>query len=405
MYINTNVMALEAQHRLAQTSGKYSQALERLSSGLRINRAADDAAGLAVSEKLRAQVRGLTQASSNAQDGISMIQTAEGAMNETSDMLQRMRELSVQAANDTLSSSDRGSINTELQQLKSEVNAIATRTTFNGRALLTGSMTTTQNTAAANSLKVGQTLATTANAAVTGIDVSGAASGQTFTLSTDPANANNIVLTRASDNVSQSIAVGALGANGSETLDFSQLGVKLSLQADGSGKTIADTITDLTAAGNNTIATQATSGSANFQIGANTTDFINVAFNKVDISAGSGMSGLNTALGNFNTDALGTGVTVADAQALTSAVDTAITFVNGQRATLGAVQNRLTHTTNSLGVAVENLSASESRIRNADVATETTNMVTAQILTQAGESVLAQANSAPQGALSLLRGG
>src|SRR5262249_50307429 len=151
----------------------------------------------------------------------------------------------------------------------------------------------TQNTAAANSLKVGQTLATTANAAVTGIDVSGAASGQTFTLSTDPANANNIVLTRASDNVSQSIAVGALGANASETLDFSQLGVKLSLQADAGGKTIADTITDLTAAGNNTIATQATSGSANFQIGANSTDFINVAFNKVDISAGSGMSGLN----------------------------------------------------------------------------------------------------------------
>jgi hypothetical protein len=112
---------------------------------------------------------------------------------------------------------------------------------------------------------------------VTNIDVSGAAAGQTFTLSTDPANANNIVLTRASDNVSQSIAVGATAANGSQTLDFSQLGVKLSLQADAGGKTIADTITDLTAAGNNTIATQATSGSANLQIGANSTDFINVA--------------------------------------------------------------------------------------------------------------------------------
>src|SRR4030088_1716076 len=143
--INTNVDAFIAQRNLSMTGLTYSKSVQKLSSGLRINSAADDAAGLAISEKLRAQIRGLGQAQRNAQDGISMIQTGEGAMNETTSMLQRMRELAVQASNDTLSTSDRTSINTELQQLQSEINGIGSRTKFNGLGLLSGSMVTAQS--------------------------------------------------------------------------------------------------------------------------------------------------------------------------------------------------------------------------------------------------------------------
>src|SRR5258708_25320943 len=141
--INTNVEAFNAQRNLAMTSMSYSKGVEKLSSGLRINRAGDDAAGLSISEKLRAQIKGLGQAQRNAQDGISMIQTAEGALNETHSILQRMRELAVQASNGTLSTADMSSVNRELQQLTQEVDRIAQKTTFNGKALLDNSLNTT----------------------------------------------------------------------------------------------------------------------------------------------------------------------------------------------------------------------------------------------------------------------
>src|ERR671932_678799 len=145
MYVNHNLYALDAQRNLAASGMSLSKSVERLSSGLRINRAADDAAGLSISEKLRSQIRGLDQAQRNVQDGVSMIQTAEGAMNEVHDMLQRMRELSLQAANDTLDDKDRGAINTELQQLKTEIDSVRDRTKFNGKALLTGNLATSQS--------------------------------------------------------------------------------------------------------------------------------------------------------------------------------------------------------------------------------------------------------------------
>src|SRR5437762_9189610 len=140
--INTNVEAFNAQRNLGLTSASYAKSVEKLSSGLRINRAGDDAAGLSISEKMRAQIKGLGQAQRNAQDGISLIQTAEGALNEVHSMLQRMRELSVQAANDTLSDDDRGNITTELLQLKAEMNNISNTTKFNGKSLLTGALAT-----------------------------------------------------------------------------------------------------------------------------------------------------------------------------------------------------------------------------------------------------------------------
>lgn len=390
--INTNLEAMNAQRNLSMVSTQFAKSVERLSSGLRINRAGDDAAGLSISEKLRAQVKGVLQASRNAQDGISMIQTAEGALNEVHSMLQRMRELAVQAANDTLSDQDRDAINTELQQLKDEINAISARTKFNGKELLTGSLTTSLD--ATTELKENMTITGgTESAFVTKIDVSGAQPGKTYTLT---ASGTSLTLTRSGDNVAQTITLSNISANGTATLDFSQLGVKITLGSSG-GITAANLATALTAAANDTVVTATGSGSANFQIGSEASNTLTVNFERVDIST-SGLATLNTALSNFNTSK-----TVANAQALITAADEAITTVNTRRANLGAYQNRLEHTIANLGVAAENLAASESRIRDVDVAAETVQFIRAQILQQAGTSVLAQANQAPQAVLALLR--
>ena len=395
--INTNVDAFTAQRNLSATALTYSKSVQKLSSGLRINSAADDAAGLAISEKLRAQIRGLAQAQRNAQDGISMIQTGEGAMNETTSMLQRMRELAVQASNDTLSSSDRTSINTELQQLQQEINGVASRTKFNGQGLLSGSMVTTQS--ASSTAKVGVQLNTTGGVStVRGVDVSGAQAGNTYTLSS--ASAGTLTLTRSSDNVAQTVTLAAVAANGTEAIGFSSLGVSITVDSDGAGKTAAGLATDLTG---KTVVTGAGTGSANFQIGASATDSISVAFNKVDLSGSvgdtNGLDALSTSLSTFNTTQ-----NVANAQDLITKIDGAINAVNGQRANLGAYQNRLEHTIANLGVAQENLTASESRIRDVDMAAEMVNFTKTGILQQAGQAILAQANSAPGGIVNLLRG-
>ncbi|MEZ4523595.1 MAG: flagellin [Thermomicrobiales bacterium] len=197
MRINTNVEALNAQRNLNVTGQMYAKSIEKLSSGLRINRAADDAAGLSISEKLRSQVRGVNQAIRNSQDGISMIQTAEGALNEAHDIVQRMRELSVQAGNDTLSSADRVAIGDELSQLRDEIDGIASRTNFNGKNLLNGSLAVAQDTGT-STLNIGTTVGTTA---ITALDVSGAEAGETYTASYDATN-DLLTLTRGSDSVS-----------------------------------------------------------------------------------------------------------------------------------------------------------------------------------------------------------
>src|SRR5438067_10728636 len=221
--INTNVDAFTAERNLSLTGTSYSKSVQKLSSGLRINSAADDAAGLSISEKLRAQIRGLAQAQRNSQDGISMIQTGEGALNETTSMLQRMRELAVEASNDTLSTTDRVSINTELQQLQQEINGTSDRTTFNGKVLLKGAMLTSQS--AGTVLAGGQYNTTGGVATIDNVDVSGAQAGKTYTLSL-PA-AGQLTLTRSGDNAAQTITLAAIAANGSQTLNFSALGVKV----------------------------------------------------------------------------------------------------------------------------------------------------------------------------------
>ena len=192
--IRTNVSSLNAQRNLSSTQLQLDSSLSKLSSGYRITKAGDDAAGLAISEKLRAQVNGLNQAARNANDGISMIQTAEGALTEVNTMLQRMRELGVQASNDTLSTSDRTAVNTEIQQLRSEINGISARTSFNSKQLLTGSLNTTQSGGTA--VEGAQFNTTGGSATVSKVSVSSARAGDTYTLSS--ASAGTLTITRGS---------------------------------------------------------------------------------------------------------------------------------------------------------------------------------------------------------------
>ena len=398
--INTNIEALNAQRNLGINALAFGKSVEKLSSGLRINRAADDAAGLSISEKLRAQVKGLNQAVRNAQDGISMIQTAEGALNEVDSMLQRIRELAVQASNATLSSNDASAVNTELQQLLTEVNSTSTRTKFNGKSLLAGSMVTSLGGATGTDMIVNDSMtAVGETAVVTAIDVAGAQAGATYTI-TSP-SAGNVTLTRSTDSMAQTISIAAMGANGTQTLNWSQLGVKVTL-ASAAGITQANLTTAVTAAADNTIVTAAGSSSANIQIGSEAADFLAVSFSKIDLSGTVGGDGkldaLATALSTYNG-----AQTAANAQALITAADNAIDAVNSQRATFGAVQNRLEHTIANLGVASENLATSESRIRDVDLASEMVTFTKTQILQQAGTAILAQANQAPQSVLQLLR--
>ncbi len=396
MQIATNVAAINAQRNLQVTGLKMGKVLEKLSSGYRINRAADDAAGLGISEKMRAQIRGNSQAVRNAQDGISMLQTAEGAMDEVHSILQRMRELSVQAANGTYAENgaERTSIGQEINQLKQEIDRIAGATKFNGQSLLTGTLSGTLGGATATDLVVGDQLTTTAVAAVTQVKVANA-TAQTYTFTSG--GAGSLTLTGADGKAHVLTGITSLAANETRTLDFSTVGISVTIQANASGKVVGDLITDLTAAANDTIVVTG-SGAASLQVGANSGDSLSISFANMQttqLGAGSTLSALITNDSNV--------ATIAAAGTLLTNIDGAIEDVNAQRGTFGASQNRLESVIKSLGVAVENLSAAESRIRDADVAELSSMMVSNQILQQAGISVLSQANAAPQAALSLLR--
>ena len=397
LQIQTNVAALNAQRNLAVTGIKMGKVLEKLSSGYRINRAADDAAGLGISEKMRAQIRGNAQAVRNAQDGISMLQTAEGAMDEIHAILQRMRELSVQAANGTYAENggERTSIGQEINQLKQEIDRIATKTVFNGQQLLTGTLSGTNGGLTADDLIVGDQLATGTVAAVTAVNVANA-TAQTYTFSS--AGAGILTLTGADGIAHTLTGLTDLAANETRTLDFSTVGVSITIQANASGKTIASAITDLTAVADDTIVVTGT-GAASLQVGANAGDQLSISFTNMQTNQLGAGSDLATLISDDQNVA-----TIAMASALITELDGAIEDVNSQRGQLGAVQNRLESVVKSLSVAVENLSAAESRIRDADIASLSSELVSQQILQQAGISVLSQANTAPQAALSLLQG-
>jgi flagellin len=413
MRINTNIDAMNAQRNLATTGTALSKSIERLSSGLRINRAADDAAGLTISEKLRGQVRGLNQAVRNAQDGISMIQTAEGGLNETTSILQRMRELSIQASNDTLTNTDRGAIASEMSALTAEIDRIAGTTQFNTKNLLNGSLSTTLNTTTPAADLVNGEILASSGIVVALVNVGGAAANTTYTLAASGTAGLTLSATIGGQTISQTVAVAAMQTSGSnsQTLNFSTLGVSINLQGFSSANgTAAAIVNDLSSTTNDTIVTNSGSSSASFQVGANNQQTVTISIDSALSSAnnggstgafgaGGGFANLAAAVATFATSS-----NTSNAQALLLSIDDAISDVSTSRANLGAVQNRLEHTIENLSTSSENLAASESRIRDADMAQEMVGFTRTNILQQAGTSILAQANQLPQSILSLLKG-
>lgn len=379
--INQNIAALNSYRNLSSTQNDLSKSLEKLSSGLRINRAADDAAGLAISEGLRSQIGGTKQAVRNAQDGISVVQTAEGALTETHSILQRMRTLSVQAANTGgLSESAKTNIQDEMEQLKTELTRISDTTQFNGTKLLDGSYN--------GSFQVGANTSASDKIDVKLNTVAMGAAG----LGVDDVHVNNVKA--AAGGAIQALAVG----DGS-TADTAQ-----TVTVDGTAYTVRASTTDGSAAAMTKaqIASALTTAGAADGVSAS----IDTDGNMVVTKAGhdGALTVTSTAGVGFTADTdLAVDGVAGDADAAINAIDKAITTVSSVRSQLGAVQNRFDHTINNLNVAVENLSASESRIRDTDMAQEMVAFTRSQILSQAGTAMLAQAKSLPQSVLQLLQ--
>lgn len=408
--INQNIAAQNAYRNLSVTDSQMSKSLEKLSSGFRINRAADDAAGLSISEGLRSQIGGLKVAVRNTQDGVSVAQTAEGSLNEVTSILQRMRDLSVQASNegsmDTASSS---AVNQEMVQLNKELNRIGDTTAFGKSKLLDGSFGATARTTAATA--VDAAAITAGIAAGFDIDVT-AVGGKTITSPAGLVTVTAAEFTAAKATTAQDVAdvvnkkiEAALKANGlvgdelkmtarTDAAGKSQMTMTSTgafTMADGAGVTGANAAGVTLASMGLNVATESMPGgnSGKFQVGANRNESISVSIGAVD-SQTLGTASLSLATGT-------------SAAAAIDVIDKALTRVSDSRSQLGAVQNRFEHTVNNLNVAVENLSASESRIRDTDMAQEMVAFTRSQILTQAGTSMLSQANQAAQNVLSLLR--
>jgi flagellin len=354
MRINHNIAALNTYRQLNGAANAQSKSMEKLSSGLRINRAGDDAAGLAISEKMRGQIRGLDQASRNAQDSISLIQTAEGALNETHDILQRMRELAVQSSNDTNTASDRKEIQKEINQLTSEVDRIANTTEFNTQKLLDGSKVglkdkvdgsvTVQNNSSLASVSAtaasNDALTTSGTITITRSNVSATAVAGDFTIS-DP-GASGATLTSSG----AGIIDGLSAAFGSAITLTDLAGMK-------SGESITITVGKMEAA--TTDVTKAISS----QIGANSGQNMLIGMNSMKAKD----------LGIQNASGVAIDITSAGkATAAITTINTAIEKVSAERSKLGAFQNRLEHTINNLGTSSENLTAAESRVRDVDYA-------------------------------------
>jgi flagellin len=379
MRINHNIAALNSYRQLALNNANGAKSLEKLSSGYRINRAGDDAAGLALSEKMRSQIKGLSQAQRNAQDGISLIQTAEGALAETHSILQRMRELVVQANNGTYSDSDRISIQQEISELIDEVDGIAGRTEFNGKNLLQGNIGIKADTSAGSYAAM--------TAAGLSFDVTNAEAGTTYTFSyVDDSNDLTLSAGGVSQTLSDIATANVISAG--TTLNFDKLGITVTFASDTNIASDGDIAID-----GDTLVTAADADKTSIQIGANKDQYLNIAI--ADMRAGSiGKVAANT-LADVNVNSLTFNENL-------DIIDKAIEDVSAQRSNLGAYQNRLEHTINNLGAAEENLTASESRIRDVDMAKEMMEFTKNNILTQAATAMLAQANMLPQGVLQLL---
>ncbi len=411
--INTNIMSLNAQRNLNTSATSLATSIQRLSSGMRINSAKDDAAGLAISERFTTQIRGLDVATRNANDGISLAQTAEGAMVEIGNNLQRIRELAVQSANATNSGTDRDALNAEVNQLLKEIDRVANQTSFNGTKLLDGSFTGAlfqvgadagqtiginnivdsrtanlgkmnfaSDTTAVNVVAATASGVAAAAGKISGVKISvqqvGATSAQTINIDDVKFNAgdsvktiNQKVATAINDKMDQTGVYATLDSAGAVKLQA----VKGNQYTTGfTFGTITDAVTGQ--------ATGMTAGATAFTAqtaAAVTAPAQETVAGKMDISSFVG------------------------AQRALEVVDKALTAVNSSRADMGAIQNRFSSTIANLATTSENLSASRSRIRDADYAKETAEMTRTQILQQAGTAMLAQANQVPQNVLNLLK--
>ena len=391
MRINQNIMAFDAYRNLSLTEGKMGKSLEKLSSGQRINRVADDASGLVIAEGLEAQVSGLQQATRNAQDGVSVAQTAEGALNEVASMLNRIRDLAVQASN--TGSNDvqaRTAAQAEAAQLTAEIDRISASTRFGSQNLLDGNFGGTVYGASGTSAQLsGPGLVVTAGtndqfkvtigATTVTATVAAGTYSNASTLQSAISNALSSALTGAG------IAVNAVTATAVDPANVGYAKVSFSSSA---AFTLAAGVNDFLASTGAAAGAATPAGtSATFQVGPEASDTISMSIAAVT-TAGLGIGGLDL---------------VNNASAAIGLVDTAIGTVSSTRAGLGAVQNRFESVINSLQVATENLSASESRIKDTDMALEMTNFTKDQILLQAGTAMLAQANQVPQSVLKLLQ--
>lgn len=427
MIINHNMGSINANRMMGINQANSSKSMEKLSSGLRINRAGDDAAGLAISEKMRGQIRGLDQASSNAQDAISLIQTAEGALNETHSILQRMRELSVQASNDTNVTADRTAIQEEMNALTKEVDRIAKDTEFNTQSLLSGKFDGTfqiganggQNISlkidAMDSANLGLTATTSMSEEVA--SAKGAGTGAAVKAGVYTVKGTDILDDKGEKVGSIAGKVATFGDTTNNTTvtvagdnlkDGDKLTFDADTAADGTGATVkVETKTDLTTEGKKI-------ASGDYEIKGdivlrdgkevgNLKTTGTYTIDGIDIKASD--LGRTTALADgskFSID----GVDVSNQDKASGAIgviNDAIELVSTQRSKLGAVQNRLEHTINNLNTSSENLTSAESRIRDVDMAKEMSEYSKNNILSQAAQSMLAQANQQPQQVLQLLQ--
>ena len=378
--INTNVMSLNAQRNLATSSDEMATSLQRLSSGMRINGAKDDAAGLAISQRFTAQIRGLSTAIRNAGDAVSLTQTAEGALGSVTSNLQRMRELAVQASNGTNSQVDRDALNAEYTQLRSEVQRVADQTVFAGLKLLDGSFSGVNFQVGAN---VGEVITIQSLA-----NVSTGALGGTFT------RVEGSVAASSMTSFATAIAAGDLTVNGTSVG---------AIAAAGSAQERAG---QLVSAINAVSATTGVGASYDAATG-NYTLSSSAAITVGGASATVALSGF--AAGSVGTSTSTTGMNATNvssyvgSQQAIGVLDNALTSVNSSRATIGAINSRFDSVISNLRSTTENLSASRSRIQDTDFAAETARLTRSQVLQQAGVAMLAQANAAPQQVLSLLR--
>lgn len=401
MRINNNLMAMNTHRQLGINSGAGAKSIEKLSSGYRINRAGDDAAGLAISEKMRGQIRGLNQASRNSQDAISLVQTAEGALNESQAILQRMRELAVQSANDTNTDADRKELQAEVKQLTSELDRIGNTTEFNTKKLLDGSAKGVseeiKGTASANN----NSGVTIASSALEGLNTAAGTQATKSVLN------GAVMLIRTGD---------------AATVGFDAADYKV-IKSDGTEEALGTTITatdvQLTFGASVLTGGATTLAVSSLDAGMKVGESITFVFGKhedassdlsnsimAQVGANSGQTAF-ISMGDMRADALGVkDVDISSKFGAATAIETvnnAISKVSSQRSSLGAVQNRLEHTIKNLDTSAENLQASESRIRDVDMAKEMMNFTKNNILQQAAQAMLAQANQQPQGVLQLLR--